>query len=349
LRYALLPSPQLTLERVSIGALEDVKVSSLIVSGSPFAFFAAEKSFGQVEANLVTVEQEALAGAMAWLKPPGSATPVHVGRVRLKRVQLNLKAIEIPPFDADVSLAHDGTFQKAVLGDSRVKVDVVPKDQALHVNLDARGWQLPILPGIEFDDLAITAVLTPNEASVTRFDGQLGAGKLRGDGKASWGNGWRMRGTFALTNADLGRLMSAFTRSFSASGTVSANGNYALQGDTVAALLSSPRVEATFNIEKGSLGNVDLVRAIQSPSRDGVRGGKTLFTVLAGSMRAGGGTYSFRQLNLNSGQMNATGNVEVAADGGLSGHVSAEIGTRSVIVARGTLAVSGNVTTPVLR
>jgi hypothetical protein len=122
-----------------------------------------------------------------------------------------------------------------------------------------------------------------------------------------------------------------------------------LQGDTVAALLSNARVEATFNIEKGSLGNVDLVRAIQSPSRDGVRGGKTLFTVLAGSMRAADQLYSFRQLNLNSGQMNASGNVEVAADGELSGRVTAELGTKSVIVARGTLNVAGNVKTPVLK
>ena len=92
-----------------------------------------------------------------------------------------------------------------------------------------------------------------------------------------------------------------------------------------------------------------MAKMYQSPSRDGVRGGKTLFTVLAGSMRAADRQYSFRQLNLNSGQMNANGNVDVTADGELSGRVTAELGSRSVVVARGTLTVAGNVKTPVLK
>jgi uncharacterized protein involved in outer membrane biogenesis len=349
LRYALLPSPQLTLERVTIGRLDDIKAGSVIVSASPFAFMGGEKSFDRIEAHAVNVEQDALAGVASWLKPQAAPQAVHVARVRLKGVQLNLKAVEVPTFDADVALTRDGTLQKAAFTDGRVKIDLVPKDQNLQMNLDGRAWSLPILPAIEFDDLSITAVFTPRGATVTRLEGNLGAGKLKADGKVAWGNGLRMQGTFALTNGDLGQLMAAFTRNFSANGTVSANGSYALQGDTVAALLSNARVEATFNIEKGSLGNVDLVRAIQSPSRDGVRGGKTLFTVLAGSMRAADQLYSFRQLNLNSGQMNASGNVEVAADGELSGRVTAELGTKSVIVARGTLNVAGNVKTPVLK
>jgi len=71
--------------------------------------------------------------------------------------------------------------------------------------------------------------------------------------------------------------------------------------------------------------------------------------VLAGSVRAADKQYSYRQLNLNSGQMNASGNLDVAPDGDLSGRLTAEIGTKSVIVARGTLNVAGNMKTPVLR
>jgi hypothetical protein len=274
---------------------------------------------------------------------------LQVSRVRLKGVRLGVKDLELPPFDVDVTLARDGALQKATLTDGTVKIDLAPRDQGLQATLEARGWQLPILPGLEFDDLSIMAVLSGQDATVSKFEGNLGAGKLKGEGKLVWGSGMRMRGTFALTNGDLGHLLGAFTREFAASGTVSANGNYAMEGDTVAALRSSTRVEASFNVEKGALNNVDLVRAIQSPSRDGVRGGRTLFTVLAGSVRAGGKQYSYRQLNLNSGQLNATGNIDVAPDGELSGRVTAEIGSKSVIVARGTLNVTGNLKTPVLK
>jgi hypothetical protein len=47
--------------------------------------------------------------------------------------------------------------------------------------------------------------------------------------------------------------------------------------------------------------------------------------------------------------MNASGNIDVASDGELSGRVTAEIGTKTMIVARGTLNVAGNMKTPVLR
>jgi hypothetical protein len=108
-------------------------------------------------------------------------------------------------------------------------------------------------------------------------------------------------------------------------------------------------MDATFNIEKGSLNNVDIVRAIQNPSREGLRGGKTGFNSLSGSLQLTQKNYSYRQLHLTSGPMNAKGNVDVGTNGELSGRISVELGSKSVIVARGNLAVTGNLKTPVLR
>ena len=47
--------------------------------------------------------------------------------------------------------------------------------------------------------------------------------------------------------------------------------------------------------------------------------------------------------------MNATGNVDIAANGDLSGRVNAELGSKTVVVARGNLSVTGNLKTPVLK
>jgi hypothetical protein len=143
--------------------------------------------------------------------------------------------------------------------------------------------------------------------------------------------------------------MANFTRAFSATGTLTANATYLLQGTTLQNLFADPRVEANFNIEKGSINNVDIIRAIQAPSRDGVRGGKTGFNALAGSMRLANKSYAYRQLQLSSGPMNASGNVDVAPDGGLSGRISTQLGSKTVIVARGNLVVTGNLKSPVLK
>ena len=47
--------------------------------------------------------------------------------------------------------------------------------------------------------------------------------------------------------------------------------------------------------------------------------------------------------------LDAAGNVDVAPNGDLSGRVSAELGTKTFVVARGTLSVTGNLKSPLLR
>jgi hypothetical protein len=47
--------------------------------------------------------------------------------------------------------------------------------------------------------------------------------------------------------------------------------------------------------------------------------------------------------------MQASGSVDVAANGDLSGRVSAELGSKTMVVAKGTLNVTGNLKTPILK
>ena len=58
-----------------------------------------------------------------------------------------------------------------------------------------------------------------------------------------------------------------------------------------------------------------------------MRGGKTRFESPGGSLQVSDKQYSYRRLRLNSGPVNATGNVEIASDGGLAGRISAEVGS----------------------
>ena len=349
MRYALLPSPQLTLERVTIGKLQEIKVTTIIVRAGPFALLGDQKDIDSVEASVVTVDEDALASVPAWFNPQSDAQPLQFTKVRLKGIQLGIRAIEMPTLDADVTLARNGALQKAVLSDSKLKIDVSPKDQALQMNLAASDWKPPIGPRIGLDDFTLTAVIDRQRATVTGFEGRLGRGTVKGVAKASWGGDIRVEGEFSLTNGDLGPLLAAFTREFSATGALNTNVTFSLQGNTLATLFAHPRVDASFNIERGVLNNVDIVRAIQASARDGVRGGNTKFDVLAGSLRVANNRYSFQQVRLSSGPMSASGSFDVTPDGDLSGRISAEIGSKSVIVARGTLNVGGNLKAPLLK
>jgi hypothetical protein len=349
LRYALLPAPSLILERVGIGKLQEIKIESIVVSAWPMMLFGDTLEFDNVEINTLTTDQEALSLVPGWTQPQGGAQPLSVRRVQLKSVKLAVKDLNIPLFNGEITLSREGALQRAVLSDGKVKIEIAPKDNALRVGLEAHNWRLPIGPAVEFDDLAMEAVMDSRQARITTIDGKIGRAMVKGSARASWGSGIRIEGDFTVTNGELAQLLSGFTRDFTATGTLHANVSYALQGTTLQNLFAEPSVEATFNIEKGVINNVDIVRAIQIPSRDGVRGGKTGFNTLAGSMRLANQNYSYRQLQLSSGPMNSSGRVDIAPNGDLSGRISTQLGSKTVVVARGNLSITGNLKTPVLK
>jgi hypothetical protein len=349
LRYSLLRQ-ELTLERVGIGKLQEIKADTITVRALPTALLADSKRFDEVQLNSVSLDQDSLALIPAWIRAQPADQPLHVRRIRARAVKLAVRELDTQTFDADVLLAADGTLQRAQLSDAKLRAELVPKDKAVRVALEAREWRPPFGFPLEFSELALEAVFGPQQVTVSNIEGKIGFAPVKGSARASWdGNGIRVEGDFSITNGDLSAMLGGVTRNFSATGVLNANATYSLQAKSLPALFDQPRVEATFNIERGSLNNVDLVRAIQSPSRDGVRGGKTAFNTLTGSLVVAGGAYSYRQLQLTSGPMNASGAVDVAANGDLTGRVNAELGSKSVVVARGTLIVTGNVKTPSLR
>ena len=349
LRYSLLRQ-QLTLERVGIGKLGEIKVGSITANALPTVFFGSSKTFNDVEVNSVNIDQDQLGMVPGWVKPASADQAVHVRRMRLKSVKLALRGLDIELFNADVLFGADGALQRAVLTDGKLKVELAPKDKAMRIAVEARNWKAPLGPAVEFEDLTAEGVIDGQQVVFQAIDGKLGFAPLKATARGSWGTGAiQVEGEFNATKVDLSQMMAPFTRDFSATGSLNTNGTYALQGESLQSLFAEPKVEANFSIEGGTLNNVDLVRAIQSPSRDGQRGGNTRFNTLAGSMQLSGKAYRYRQLQLSSGPMNATGNVEVAAGGDLSGRVSAELGTKTYIVAKGTLTVTGNLKSPLLR
>jgi hypothetical protein len=54
-------------------------------------------------------------------------------------------------------------------------------------------------------------------------------------------------------------------------------------------------------------------------------------------------------LQLASGPLNASGVINIGADGTLAGRINAELGSKGLIVARGGLNVSGALRDPLLR
>ena len=123
---------------------------------------------------------------------------------------------------------------------------------------------------------------------------------------------------------------------------------FSTQGQSVAELFAAPRVTATFTLQKGTLNNVDLVRAIQSATRGGNRGGKTQFVEISGEAQSAANRIAYRNLKLLAGPLTATGTLDVSPTAELGGRLNVQMGTATVVIARGVLNVGGALKDPSL-
>ncbi|MBI3069475.1 MAG: hypothetical protein HYY79_11530, partial [Betaproteobacteria bacterium] len=350
MRVALFPAPQLKLEDVTIGKLQEIRIGSIVVSGNPLALLGDVQRIDEVQLTSVSIGEQALAWIPAWTKAPPAPPALQVRRIRAAGVKMPVPGMEMPSFSADVTLEPGGALQRALFSsEGKLRVDLAQKDRSLRLAIEAKAWALPAGPALEFDELSMVALLDKNQVVANTIEGSLAGAAVKGSARLTWSGGLKLEGDLTLKGGNLAQLMSVFTREFSASGTLNASANFALQGENLESLFSRPRIEATFTVEKGVLNNVDIVRAIQSPSRVGQRGGKTSFNDLTGTLQVADGRYSYKELRLTSGPMNATGYVEVSPGSELSGRINAELGSKSVTVARGILTVAGRVKDPVLR
>jgi hypothetical protein len=345
-----LPAPHLTLDRVTIGKLQVIKVDSIHLPVGPLGLISGVRRFDTIDAKGVTAESDALAAVGGWLRAPASAPEVQVARVKISAIKVAAPGVEIPPFDVDATLGSRGEVSKATITMEKARLELTPTDKAWQMSLSATAWKPFIAPALEFDELEASGVIdgAGNQALINTIKGRVAGGSVSGQLKASWGGAIQASGDLKLENARVNQVLPAFTRNFSASGTLNMSGNYALSAPTMQTLFQSSRLEGAFTITGGELNNVDLVRAMQSNRPGGQRGGKTRFDTLSGTLQIGGNQYGYRQLQLGSGPMNANGSVYVS-NGALSGQVNTELGNKGIVAARATLAVSGKLEDPVLK
>ncbi|HEY6281438.1 MAG TPA: hypothetical protein VIW72_06600 [Burkholderiales bacterium] len=349
LHISLLPSPQVNLEGFIIGKLKDIKFETVRVSGLDLVLGGSTR-LGDVEVDSATLEQGALARIASWGKSAGGAPALQISRVNFRNVRLALKNIPLAPLHGEISLAKDGTFQKASLrtSDSKISAQVIGKGEQFEVTLSAKGWQLPIGPELAFDYLDANAVATRDGMQFNNIDAKLYGGTAKGTAVIKWDNGWGLSGDFDAKNMELTPVIVIFARNFLARGTLDSKGRYTMQAQTPDKLFDAPRVESSFTVNRGSLNNMDLTRALQAPSREGVRGGKTLFDEFSGNLSFSDGRYQLREMRLVSGPLSATGSADISSGNQLAGRVNVELKSGTTFI-KNSFTVSGNLNDLVLR
>jgi hypothetical protein len=349
MHFSLFP-PQLKLDHISIGNAQDVRIDAVTFAVASTAILDERKNIDELDVSGFVIEQDALPRLVTWAQAPAGSSRLQIQRLKLSGIKVLLRGAELPSLYATVTLGKDGGWQKLSVRDGKANVELVPLDKPgqVSMNFSARNWQSPVGPNFEYADLTVAATMSREQATFTNIEGHVLGGALKGTATMQWKSGLAADGEFSLKGADVGAVLAAYTRDFVATGTLDTSMKFATQGQTVAELFAAPRVNATFTLQKGTLSNVDLVRAIQSASRGGNRGGKTQFTEIAGEAQSTGNRIAYRNLKLVAGPLNATGSIDVSPAAELAGRLNVQLGNASVVIARGVLNVGGAVKDPSL-
>ncbi len=350
-RAAVFPSPHFKLEDVVIGQERDVKIATVRAVPELSSLLAERKVLSRLELDSVTADANLLPRLPGWVAS-GNAKSLQVAKVVLRNVKLEGGAIPLPPFGGEVSLDTAGGFAKAALRseDGKLKVDLRNKADGVEAEFSGRGWKSPLGPAsIEFDEIAGKGWLRGKELALSELTARIYGGTASGHAKLVWNSPWTLTGDFSANRVDLATALKAFTGHFRATGQLSANGRYTAQSESLGRLFAEPLVEAGFKVERGEIENLDLTRALQEAAAGTpVRGGKTQFAELSGTVKVSARSYQYRQLSLSSGILLASGTTDMVPSGDLAGRLNVALAAKPNPI-RANIAVSGKLSDPQLK
>jgi hypothetical protein len=340
MRYVLLPTPRVVLEGVTIGEQPGIKIARVDAHAWPTDFLGGWLSFSTVEARGVTVHPALLAAIPSWSlgrAPEG----IHLDRLKLTQVKLGVPSTRGPGLDGEVTFSREGSLKHALLRDEGMELEIKPEALGIRVKLNARNWQPPLTWPVTLNELTLEGLADTQHFASTALNGRTGGGMLTGHLSARWEGPLKITGQFELHGARLDEILPRDVPSLNMKGLLHLNASYAMHADAKTGVLKPQQLDATFGVMRGEFVNADLLRAIQlagSPTA----GGRTPFDTLKGAVRLSDATYSYRDVQLSSGLLDASGNFEVAPDGRLGGRIIAEVRARGAIL-RTPLKLSGTV------
>ena len=347
LRYVLLPTPTIVLEGLRVGGAGGIHVARLEAPVWPQHLFDERHAFEEVFAYGVKVEPHTLGSLPAWTG--GTNRALHVKYLQLREVTFNLAEAQVEPLSGKITFAIDGSVQRAFVENERVRFDVVPQAGGVQYILNARDVRIPFGPNVSFSHLSVEGSATRQQFTSTKVEGFLrGGGSLSATLNAKWSDALVVSGNFNVQNGRLQELMPAAAPEFAAKGLLKATGRYTLEASRTEGGQARPSVEATFSVTGGELRNVDLVRATQSSTGSVFGAGRTPFRELTGALQVAGSTYTYRQLQLVSGPLTASGHIEIGPERELKGRISAEFAPNGAIPTRSGLTLAGTLKEPQL-
>jgi len=354
IKFTALPLPHVTIDGITIGTNEDVKLGKVRVTPDLFSLLQSTKVIKSIEIDSLVLTRKAIDRIPAWAKlddagSPQAAPQVRVENIRLHDAVLRLGQADLGPFDVRVRLDSNGEPEEASIAtqDGKLKALVKPDKGKYLIDASARSWTLPLGPALVLDELTVKGVATLNDASLGEVSAKLYGGTAIGRTTIRWQKGLQIDGRFDVRQLELRQVASMLSPGTRVSGKLNAKPVFSASAASSDRLMNALRLATLFSVQNGALHGVDIQKAANQLIKQGTAGGETRFEQLSGHLVMERGSYRFTQLKIAAGALAADGTVSISAKQELSGRINAQVnavGTSSNV----PLNVAGTVDAPLL-
>jgi hypothetical protein len=335
-RASLWPQPHLLLGNVALGANSGLKNERLKI-GSVDIFPVTSTLFEKVivvkslEIEGMQIGQDNFGQPLQWINSSNKTEHLKIEQINFKKINLKIRDLELTPFDGKIVLGESGEFKSIDMNsaDHALSVRITPQGSSYNVALTAVNWSLPVNQKIVFDELKARGTLNQDQIDFSQIEGSIYGGSITASAVVSWSKQWIATAGFNLTNASSAQMLKAFSSGGSINGKLNLTGNFSSKSDEAAKIKDNTDVTATFEILNGKINGVDLARAALSSGDKSLAGYATGFDKLTGSVWARDGRFQYRELLLQTAQLQARGDLDIQPNQDISGNISTDLVVQS--------------------
>ena len=354
IRFTALPLPHVTVEGITVGTTDDIKLGKVRVTPDLFSLLQSTKVIRSIEIDTLSLTQKAIDKIPEWSKPDDTQSPqqppqVRVESIRLNNVLVSFGKASFGPFDVRVILDSKGEPEDVSITtqDGKLKVLIKPDQANYLIDVSAKAWTLPVGPALVFDELFVKGVATLNDANLSQVSARLYGGTANGKMAVSWQKGLQVKGNLDVNQMETHKIASMLSSKTNVSGKLNARPAFSASAASADQLMNVLHLETPFSVQNGVLHGVDIQKAATNLIKRGAADGETRFDQLSGHLVMEHGGYHFTQLKIASGTLAADGYVSISPKKALSGRINAQI--KAVGTSAGVpLTVAGTLDSPLL-
>jgi hypothetical protein len=346
---SIFPEPSIALEGLSVGHAAQLEIGTLKLVPRLSTLLSERKVMREVRIERAGLniaflpelsKRQDINWASRWLK---------VERVSVVDSSLLLLDGALGDLNGLLDIDDDGALTRMSLAraDGTFKVQGHIESGVWTIGLTALGWRTPGQPSLLFDVLEAHGTLNNQHLQFDKVDVKLYGGYAVGSVVMDLAGPVGIEGELMTSRLDLAGLVGVFAPTLKLTGDLSAALTLTAQGASLAELQQTLRASGKLGIQRGQIGQIDLVQAVRIPRPDGVRGGGTRFDRLDGDMVADAAGFSLSRATMESGLVSAFGDVRLAK-GDIQGRFDVNLHGSATTV-RAPVSIAGKYGDPLVR